>query len=77
MVHENLQDGLRQTRLQNESEEYLAKQEEPRLAEIDSVKLHERVAELRRQLPKGAQGRGDWYASLDCAPKVKVSPTGA
>lgn len=54
MVHENLQDGLRRTRLQNESGEYLAKREELRLLEIESVKLRERVAELRRQLPQGA-----------------------
>jgi predicted dithiol-disulfide oxidoreductase (DUF899 family) len=48
VAHEN-----RQTRL-NESEEYLRKREELRLAEIESMKLRERVAELRRQLPPGA-----------------------
>ncbi|HEY3741729.1 MAG TPA: DUF899 family protein [Bryobacteraceae bacterium] len=48
------QDGFRRTRLQNESAEYLAKREELRLAEIESMKLRERVAELRRQLPQGA-----------------------
>jgi predicted dithiol-disulfide oxidoreductase (DUF899 family) len=54
MVHENLQDGMRRTRLQNESAEYLSKREELRLEEIESMKLRERVAELRRQLPKSA-----------------------
>jgi predicted dithiol-disulfide oxidoreductase (DUF899 family) len=54
MVHENLQDGMRRTRLQNESDEYLAEREELRLLETESVKLRERVAALRRQLPPGA-----------------------
>ena len=54
MVLEKLQPGIRQTRLENESEEYLAKREELRLLEIESMKLRERVAELRRQLPRGA-----------------------
>ncbi len=54
MSHEKLQDGMRRTRLGNESDEYLAKREELRLAEIESMKLRERVAELRRQLPQGA-----------------------
>jgi predicted dithiol-disulfide oxidoreductase (DUF899 family) len=54
MPQENLQTGIRRTRLQNESEEYLAKREELRKAEIDSMKQRERVAELRRQLPQGA-----------------------
>lgn len=53
MAHEHLHDGKRQTRL-NESDEYLRKREELRLAEIESMKLRERVAELRRQLPPGA-----------------------
>jgi predicted dithiol-disulfide oxidoreductase (DUF899 family) len=54
MAHESLQDGKRRTRLKNESEEYLAKREELLLAEIESMQLRERVAKLRRQLPKGA-----------------------
>ena len=54
MSHKKLQDGMRRTRLGNESGEYLAKREELRLAEIESMKLRERVAELRRQLPQGA-----------------------
>jgi predicted dithiol-disulfide oxidoreductase (DUF899 family) len=44
---------FRQTNLPGESAEYLAKREELRLAEIESVRQRERVAELRRQLPQG------------------------
>ena len=44
---------LRQTNLSNESDEYLLKREELRRAEIDLGKQRERVAELRRQLPRG------------------------
>ena len=51
MTQENL-NGLRQVRL-NESEEYLAKREALRLAEIESLQARERVAELRRRLPAG------------------------
>jgi len=43
----------RQTNLLNESTEYLAKRDELRLAEIALMRQRERVAELRRQLPKG------------------------
>src|SRR6266705_4926713 len=45
---------LRQTNLPNESDEYLLKREELRLAEIELMRQRERVAELRRHLPKGA-----------------------
>src|SRR6516164_2439630 len=44
---------LRQTNLPNESEEYLSRREELRLAEIELRNQRERVAELRRRLPKG------------------------
>src|SRR5918992_193329 len=54
MVHEMIDGTYRQTNLPNESAEYLAKREEVRLAEIELMKQRERVAELRRQLPKGA-----------------------
>jgi predicted dithiol-disulfide oxidoreductase (DUF899 family) len=40
--------------LQNQSEEYLAKRDELRLAEIELMRQRERVAELRRRLPAGA-----------------------
>src|SRR5260370_27121951 len=44
----------RQTNLPSESPEYLAKREELRLAEIELLNTRERVATLRRDLPKGA-----------------------
>ena len=54
MVHEMIEGVYRQTNLANESAEYLAKREELRHAEIELMRQRERVAELRRQLPKGA-----------------------
>jgi predicted dithiol-disulfide oxidoreductase (DUF899 family) len=54
MVHEFIGGTYRQTNLTNESEEYLAKREELRLAEIELMKHRERVAALRRGLPQGA-----------------------
>jgi predicted dithiol-disulfide oxidoreductase (DUF899 family) len=44
---------MRQTRLANESAEYLAAREELRGAEIELMRQRERVAELRRSLPPG------------------------
>jgi len=54
MVYEMIDGTYRQTNLPNESAEYLAKREELRLAEIELLKQREKVAELRRGLPKGA-----------------------
>src|SRR5438105_12548723 len=54
MVHEMIDGTYRQTNLPNESQEYLAKREELRLAEIELLNTCERVAALRRSLPKGA-----------------------
>ena len=54
MVHEMIDGTYRQTNLPNESAEYLAKREEVRQAEIELMRLRERIAELRRQLPQGA-----------------------
>ena len=54
MVHEMIDGTYRQTNLLNESPEYLAKREELRLAEIELLNTRERVAALRRELPKGA-----------------------
>ena len=54
MVHEMIDGTYRQTSLPNESPEYLAKREELRLAEIELLNTRERVAALRRGLPKGA-----------------------
>src|SRR4026208_805233 len=56
MVHETIDGTYRQTNLPNESAEYLEKREELRLAEIELMRQRERVAELRRALPKGATG---------------------
>ena len=54
MAHEMIDGTYRQTNLPNESQEYLAKREQLRLAEIELMKQRERCAELRRGLPKGA-----------------------
>src|SRR6267143_1073245 len=54
MVHEMINGSFRQTNLPNESPEYLSKREELRLAEIELLNTRERVAALRRELPKGA-----------------------
>ena len=54
MVHEMIDGTYRQTNLPSESPEYLAKREELRLAEIELLNTRERVAALRRGLPKGA-----------------------
>jgi predicted dithiol-disulfide oxidoreductase (DUF899 family) len=54
MVREIVNGTFRQTHLQNESEDYLAKRDELRLAEIELMRQRERVAELRRRLPQGA-----------------------
>src|SRR3979490_456181 len=54
MVHEMTDGAYRQTNLPKESPEYLAKREELRLAEIELLNTRERVAALRRGLPKGA-----------------------
>jgi predicted dithiol-disulfide oxidoreductase (DUF899 family) len=55
MVKEMIDGTFRQTNLPNESAEYLARREEVRLAEIELRRARERVAELRRALPKGAE----------------------
>jgi len=54
MVHEMIDGTYRQTNLTNESPEYLTKREELRQAEIELMRQRERVAQLRRELPKGA-----------------------
>src|SRR5262245_39239868 len=54
MAQANVVEGVRQTKLRNESPEYLAKREELRLAELELMRSRERVAELRRKLPNGA-----------------------
>ena len=54
MVNEMINGTFRQTNLQNESDDYLAKREELRLAELELMRQRERVADLRRRLPQGA-----------------------
>jgi predicted dithiol-disulfide oxidoreductase (DUF899 family) len=54
MVNTMVDGTFRQTNLTIESSEYLARREELRLAEIELMRQRERVAELRRHLPKGA-----------------------
>src|ERR1044072_396821 len=54
MVNEMIDGTYRQTNLSNESAESLAAREELRHAEIELMRQRERVAELRRGLPKGA-----------------------
>src|SRR5690242_11360672 len=54
MAHEMIDGTYRQTNLTNESSEYLKKRELLRLAEIELLNTRERVAALRRNLPKGA-----------------------
>ena len=53
MLGETADGALRQTNLPNESAEYVSKREELRRAEIELMHQRERVAALRRQLPKG------------------------
>ncbi|HXI26543.1 MAG TPA: DUF899 family protein [Pyrinomonadaceae bacterium] len=65
MVKEMIDGSYRQTNLTNESAEYLSKREEVRLAEIELMRARERVAELRRALPKGAEIQD--YEFLDCS----------
>ena len=54
MVKQMIDGTFRQTNLRNESNEYLSQREELRRAEIELMKQRELVANLRRQLPKGA-----------------------
>lgn len=54
MKYEIVNETSRQTNLTNESDEYLGKHEELRLAEIELMHHREKVAPLRRALPQGA-----------------------
>jgi predicted dithiol-disulfide oxidoreductase (DUF899 family) len=54
VTHEMIDGTFRQTNLKNESDDYLARREQLRLAEIDLMKQQERVAQIRRALPQGA-----------------------
>jgi predicted dithiol-disulfide oxidoreductase (DUF899 family) len=55
MVHQIIDSTLRQTNLTDEPADYLAKREELRQAEIELMRQRERVAEMRRKLPRGAK----------------------
>jgi predicted dithiol-disulfide oxidoreductase (DUF899 family) len=74
MVREMIDGTYRQTNLQNESAEYLAKREELRLAEIELRNQRERVAALRRELPPGAVVQDYEFIEGDApANKVRLS----
>ena len=72
---------MRYTRLIGQSEEYLQKREELRLAEIDLIAQRERVADLRRRLPQGPavedyrflEGPDDLFAGDDPVREVALS----
>src|SRR5215510_14537175 len=53
MALEMIKGTFRQTNLPNESDEYLSKREELRLAEIELMRQRERLVEVRRGLPQG------------------------
>jgi predicted dithiol-disulfide oxidoreductase (DUF899 family) len=81
MVHEFVAGTYRETNLTNESQEYLAKREELRRAEIELVQHQEQVAALRRSLPQGAplqeyefvEGPADLDAGDELVSTVKLS----
>jgi predicted dithiol-disulfide oxidoreductase (DUF899 family) len=70
-----------QTNLKGESEEYQAKREELRLAEIELMRQRERVAAMRRALPRGAavedyifeEGPADLSAGDEPVRQVRLS----
>jgi predicted dithiol-disulfide oxidoreductase (DUF899 family) len=75
MVKEMIDGTYRQTNLSNEPAQYLAAREEVRVAEIELMRQRERVAELRRALPKGAEIQD--YDFVDCTlPDGRVSAEG-
>ena len=54
MALETINGTLQLTRLTNESADYVARRDELRLAEIELMRQRERVAAMRRSLPRGA-----------------------
>ena len=72
---------FRQTNLSNESQDYLAKREDLRIAELELMRQQERVAALRRKLPEGApiqdyefvEGPSDLDAGDSPTRKVRLS----
>jgi predicted dithiol-disulfide oxidoreductase (DUF899 family) len=81
MKYEMIDETFRQTNLTNESDEYLAKREELRLAEVELMQHRERVAALRRGLPQGAalqdyeflEGPADLNGSDEATQTVRLS----
>jgi predicted dithiol-disulfide oxidoreductase (DUF899 family) len=81
MAHEWIDGVYRQTNLKNESQEYLARREELRLAEIELMEQSERVAALRRALPPSTalpdysflEGPADLDAGDDLIHAVRLS----
>jgi predicted dithiol-disulfide oxidoreductase (DUF899 family) len=81
VAHEFIGGTYRQTNLDNETEEYLVKREELRLAEIELMEQRERVALLRRGLPQGAalkeyeflEGPADLNAEHEPIHTIKLS----
>src|SRR5438552_9460490 len=65
---------LRQTNLPNESEEYLSRREELRLAEIELRNQRERVAEFRRELPKGPAAQDYIFEEVAASLESAESP---
>src|SRR5262245_59484579 len=72
MVHEMIDGSYRQTNLANEPDEYLSKREELHQAEIELMRQRERVADLRRQLPKGATLQDYEFLDAGNEPVTKV-----
>jgi len=75
MVRETINGIFQQTNLTNESEDYLAKREEVRRAEIELRNQRERVAELRRQLPQGPAVQDYVFEEVGASLDAGDSPT--
>ncbi len=81
MTYEIQNGNFRLTNLAEEPADYLAAREELRLAEVELMKQRERVAAMRRALPKGAvvkdyeflEGPRDLHAGDAPVRKVKLS----
>jgi len=74
MVKQMINGTFRQTNLPNESEEYLSRREELRLAEIELRNQRERVAELRRKLPEGPAVQDYQFEEVDASLDSEDSP---
>jgi len=72
MVHTVVDGTYRQTNLTNESREYLAKRDELRLAEIALMRQRERVAEMRRHLPRLVVQNARWLFIILCSERNRA-----